>query len=342
MSKKNWIWCVFLLSVLCFSLGTVSAFQQQWFTAYQEWYNSSLTFACESQCFVLLWTLGGNNYLNLQGTLDGQWTVGFGFLVGQQIAPWPMMNIQWQWKLDQKFSFSDVPVYPQIPKEAQIVLLVQGNVKGSEVLANLRYFSFSEKLSQWWKDFWKMEPMTPYSINLRYGVKILGTSIVKYGYRIFVLLSLYIWLFKKNTKENKKNLILYLGIGIFLFIGLRNFITNYSIINQGLQWYVSQAWNNKTFFDLGDYISFTDQVRKKLDLDTILPGHVKSCKIQVNVFQDWPFKAHMGSVYLKPCELVLTWSEADYVVYYHMPIGSGDANKESLLQFNDNYLLKNK
>jgi len=82
--------------------------------------------------------------------------------------------------MDQKFNFSELQFFSQIPKEAQVVLIVQGKVSGSEVKAKLKYLSFFEKFDQAWKDFWKMEPMTPYTINLRYGVKILGSSIVQY------------------------------------------------------------------------------------------------------------------------------------------------------------------
>lgn len=293
-----------------------------------------MTFACENQCIVVLWTLGSNDYLNLQGTVEGQGTIGFWFLIGEQVAPGPMMNVQWQGKIDQKFSFSEVQFISQIPKEAQVVLLVQGKVKGNEVVANLRYLSFFEKFDQAWKDFWKMEPMTPYTINLRYGVKMLGTSIVQYWYILFILAAVYIWLFTKKNKEHKQQAILFFGIGIFLFIGLRNLITDFTIVQQWVKWYTT----NKMLFDLNDYIPFTDQIRKKLDLDT----GKKECTIQVHAFQDRPFKAHRESVYLKPCKLVNTWTEADYIIYYHVPVGSGDVGKEILLQMNDNYLLLSK
>ena len=337
MLKNVKYWIGLFLFVVMFWCLNVSAFQQQGFTTYQEWYNPDgfgVTFDCEQQCIVLLWTLGGNDYLQLNGIVEGQGALGFGFLMGEQVVPWPMINVQWQWNMDQKFNFSELQFFSQIPKEAQVVLIVQGKVSGSEVKAKLKYLSFFEKFDQAWKDFWKMEPMTPYTINLRYGVKILGSSIVQYWYILFILIALYIRLFSKKNKQKKGEMIFYFGIGIFLFLGLRNLITNAVIVQQ----WVKNYSTNQTLFDLGDYIPFTDQIRKKLELDV----GKKECTIQVNTYQERPFKAHRESVYLKPCKIVLTWSEAEYIVYYHVPIGSGDVDKKILLQMNDNYLLQNK
>ncbi|MEI6774015.1 MAG: hypothetical protein WCL18_04355 [bacterium] len=68
----------------------------------------------------------------------------------------------------------------------------------------------------------------------------------------------------------------------------------------------------------------------------------KSCKIYVDSFQDWPFRVHRESVYLKPCTLVFTSSEADYSVYYKKPVASGDLQKTVLVNFNGSSLLQNK
>jgi hypothetical protein len=70
-----------------------------------------------------------------------------------------------------------------------------------------------------------------------------------------------------------------------------------------LQSYVYQNDSDKKFFDLGDYITFTEKIREKLNLDK---DKNQNCKIFIDSFQDWPFKAHWESVYLKPCKVVLT------------------------------------
>jgi len=69
-----------------------------------------------------------------------------------------------------------------------------------------------------------------------------------------------------------------------------------------LQQYTFASPDTKSFFDLGDYIVFTEKIRETLELDTTK----ESCKFFVDSFQDRPFKSHWGSVYLKPCELVAT------------------------------------
>ncbi|MBU0626402.1 hypothetical protein KKH82_03060 [Patescibacteria group bacterium] len=47
------------------------AYQQQGFTSYQEDYGNKIDFACESQCVVLLETLGSMDYLYVEGQLQG-------------------------------------------------------------------------------------------------------------------------------------------------------------------------------------------------------------------------------------------------------------------------------
>jgi hypothetical protein len=54
--------------------------------------------------------------------------VGYGFLVGQQIAPGETVQVNGESSVDQQFAFSVLPFYAQLPAEAQLVLIVQGNV----------------------------------------------------------------------------------------------------------------------------------------------------------------------------------------------------------------------
>jgi len=130
---------------------------------------------------------------------------------------------------------------------------------------------------------------------------------------------------------------MFLGLGIFLFIGIRNLVTYTWIVDQWIKNYTNASLENKTFFDLWDYITFTDNIRKELLLDN---KNIK-CKIFVDSFQDWPFTPHRDKLYLKPCTLVLTWSEADYSIFYKKNIATGDFQKTLLLEYNWSYLFKN-
>jgi len=327
-----------LIVLLLFAVfPSFAAYQQQWFSQFQE-LDGNMNFVCDSQCFALVGPMWSSDYFTLRGTLQGIGAIGYGFVVGQQIIPGETIQINWMSTSDQQFSFSKSPYYSQVPKEAQLVIMVQGNVVGSQMHVALGFMDFYQKIGQWWKDFRQMETLTPYSINLRYWVKILWTSVIQYGYRIFILIAAYILFFVKWDKDKKFRKIFFLGIGIFLFIGIRNLITYIWIVDQGIKSYTNQFLDNKIYFDLWDYISFTDKIRKELNLDE----WKKDCTIYVDSFQDRPFKAHWESLYLKPCTLTLTWSEADYLLYYRKPVVSWDLQKTILVNFHWNYLLQNK
>ena len=314
-----------------------AAYQQQGFAQFQE-LDGNMNFVCTGQCFVLIGPLAGSDSISLNGDLQWSWLVWYGFLVGQQIAPGETIQIHGYSAINQQFSFAKLPFYSQLPKESQVILMVQGLITWNHIAATMWFMDAYQKIGQWWKDFWQMEPLTPYSINLRYGVKILWTSVLQYAYWIFFFAALYILFFVKWDKHTKFRKIFFWWIGIFLFIWARNIITYVGIVNQWIQTYTYPAMENKLFFDLWDYISFTDKIRKELKLDT----EKTSCKIFVDSFQDWPFTSHWTSLYLKPCTIVLTWSEADYSIYYKKPIASGDLQKTVLIHFNGSYLLLHK
>jgi hypothetical protein len=215
---------------------------------------------------------------------------------------------------------------------------VQGNVIGKNISISSTAYSLSQDLAQWWNDFWKMETLTPYSINLRYGVMIWWTSLVQYGYILFILGALFIFFFVKWTKEEKYRKIFFLGIGMFLFIGIRNLITNVWIAHQWISSYTQASPDDKTFFNLWDSIPFTDKIRKALDLDTTK----RHCTIYVDSIQPVPFTHHRENVYLKPCTIVQTWSMADYLLYYYKKVPDQYLTKPVIVQFHGNYLLQNK
>jgi hypothetical protein len=120
------------------------------------------------------------------------------------------------------------------------------------------------------------------------------------------------------------------------FIWIRNVITYTSILNQWLSWFKE----DKTYFDLWDYIAFTDKIRTELNLDSEKISK-DDCKIYISSFQDRPFTSHRESFYLKPCERVLTWDLANYKIYYKTQIPADDQNKKILIDFNNSYLLDN-
>lgn len=333
MKLKRLLLLPFFLVVPSFAL-----YQQQWFSQFQEQLDGTLQFVCSGQCMALIAPIAWSDYVKVQGNIQGNGIVGYGFLVGQQMAPAQTLPVNGMVNLDQQFTFQELPFYNQLPQDAQLVIVVEGALSGTMFSASLWSLWISQKLAQWRKDFWTMESLTPYSINLRYGVTILWTSLLHYWYWLFIIAALYILIFIKGDKHKKFRMVCFWWLGIFLFIGARNLVTYTWIVHQWLQQYTNAPEISKTFFDLWDYISFTQAIRDKLSLDT----QEVACKIFINSYQDWPFKAHRELLYLKPCSVTLTWSEADYIIYYHTPVASWDVSKPIMLQYHDNYLLQNK
>jgi len=328
--KKNLILLLLLFPAFWFT------YQQQGFKQYQENYWTS-NFVCEWQCIMLIWATDQYDMINLNWNLNWQWVLGYWFLVWQQIIPWEIIQINWNWQINEDFVFSKSQNFKQIPPNSQVVVIMEGNLQWN-IKPSIDILWLGQKISMLLKDFWDMETLTPYSINLRYWIKLLWTSILTYWYRIFILVAIYILVFSKEREKKKFQKIFYLWIWIFLFIWIRNLITYTRIVDQWLKNFTHQIIENKTFFDLWDYIAITDKIRKKLNLD----DKNISCKIKIHSFQDWPFRFHRENLYLKPCIWVMTWSEADYTLYYKKPIQQEDKDKKILIDFNWSYLLQNK
>ena len=310
-------------------------YQQYWFSEYNEkaW---NVSFSCSNQCYITLWEKNNIDYLNIKWSVNWNWDIAYWFTIWEQIALINQQKIFLQTQVNESINLSEYAQYfSSIPWNANLILLINWSVNW-ELNVDANVFSLWEKLSQWWKDFWSFETFTPYSINLRYWVKMNWISIVKYWYIIFIIASILVLIINKWKKEQKYRIIFYIWIWIFLFIWIRNTITYTKILNQWLKWFNA----NMSYFDLWDYIWFTNEVREKLNLDS--NAFTKDdCKIYINSYQERPFTTHRESFYLKPCERVMTWDLANYIIYYKTEIQSQDSDKKVLLNSNNSFLLEN-
>jgi hypothetical protein len=71
--------------------------------------------------------------------------------------------------------------------------------------------------------------------------------------------------------KQKKQFFLYLSLSFLLILSFKNLYSYYYITKTELQKYTIAKLEEKTLFDLGDYVTFTDKVRKILKLDDIKP-----------------------------------------------------------------------
>lgn len=109
---------------------------------------------------------------------------------------------------------------------------------------------------------------------------------MKIVYRIFIIGAVYILFSKKYVRRRLRSLA-YLGIALFLLMGARNLFNRIDRTSEGLQQYTFASTEQKTFFDLGDYIAFTTKIRETLELDEAYGK--KECTIYVDTPQDRPF-----------------------------------------------------
>jgi len=316
-----------LLAIWVFSYSAYWFDWQQWFNNFKE-KNNLITGSCEKQCFIFLDKLWNNDKLNINLNFTWNWKFGYWFLIWKQVIPWKIFGIKWKNILNYDFIFSENKYFSQIPQKSELILIFEWNIDINKLSYKLIENWFIDNILLWWWDFWNMETLTPYSINLRYWVKILGTSILKYWYIIFFLFFLFTLFFKKYRKID---VYILFWLGLYLFIGFRNLITYTNITKTWLETYVYSDYENKKFFDLWDYIVFTDKVIKAIDQ--------KKCNVYMKSIRDWPFKSHMISFYLKPCDIVNNISEADYVIYYKKNYKK-NIKWNILVDYNGSYLLK--
>lgn len=328
--------CRIFLAFFLFAFSSwVYAYEQQGFVNYTEQAVWVVDFQCEKECIILLGTKKNFDTIHFAGNLTGSGLIGYGILNNQEVIPWAFRQIDGTHSDDFVFSLRDLTYYDQIPESIPVLLFVEWMVQGNHASFWLEKSSFADRIATGWNDFWKSESLTPYSINFRYWVKILWVSIITIAYWIFVLFTLFLLLV---PRFRKKEYFISLGIILFLIIGTRNLYTYTWIVKSWLQSYTYAEADQKTFFDLWDYIVFTDKIRTALELDTRTDK--KDCTIFIDSIQDWPFKPHWDSQYLRPCHVVEDKNMADYSIFYHKPLVQ-DGSGTILLQYNQNFLLKN-
>ena len=220
--KKHIIYIfVCCVSLIWFCFG----YEQQWFLQYQEGSDWGISFECENQCVITIWQKDKIDYLSLDWIVNWNGTVLYGFLIWDQISILNQYNVTLSSQINESINFIEYKQYlSSIPWETNIILLVSWSVNWN-LKINADKFSFGQKMSQWRKDFWNMETYTPYSINLRYWVKLMWTSIIRYGYILFIFAAILILIFKKWKKEEKFRMVFYVWLWMLLFVWIRNLIT---------------------------------------------------------------------------------------------------------------------
>ncbi|MFA5747566.1 MAG: hypothetical protein WC872_00465 [Candidatus Absconditabacterales bacterium] len=207
-----------------------SKYQTQGFVSFQENFGK-VDFVCANQCFILLDKLGSNDYLNLNGKLEGNGMIGYGFLVGQQIYPGENLQVNGLANIDQIFSFSKLQFFSQVPKEAQVVVIVQGNLTGGQFNQQIGELSFFEKFTNGFKQALEYKEYNPRTINFLEGPMRNGKYINQAFFPLIIILlaiALLVYRFSVDSKNKRKAV--GFGVGVLVFFWI--FFDFFSTVNQ--------------------------------------------------------------------------------------------------------------
>jgi len=327
----NWVKGFFsFLIIFLFCVGWVYSYDSQWFDTITD-----SSFVCNNQCFLILWEKWSNDFLDITWNFSWKWNIWYGFLNWNQVILWEFYEINWNSNVSKKFLFDNLNLLSQIPDTTPIALVIQWNLLWDAYKFNLWKIDSFSKLKLKIEKFFSIEKLTPYSINLRNWAFLGSIAFVKFLYYTFLFLFI-IFIFFKQFRN--KYFFIYLFLVFFSLILFRDMINYVSILNTWLKTYSFEQSDKKTYFDLWDYIAFTDKIRKELKLDW--ENSKIKCDIYVDSYQDWPYKWHWESVYLKPCNVVNNPLIAQYWVYYKKNLDTKTINWKILVDFNNSYLIQ--
>lgn len=256
-----------LILLLAFAaFPTFAAYQQQWFSQFQE-FDGNMSFSCTNQCFALIGPFAGSDYATLQWTFQGDGVVGYGFLVWQQVVPGETIQVNGSATVDQQFSFNKLQFYSQIPADAQLVFVVQGNITWLQVGMQIGVLSFFEKFGNGFKQALEYKEYTPRTINFLEGPMRNGKYINQaFFWRIVVfLLAAVIRYFFSTDKKQKKNA-LYFWIGVLVFFWLLfdlfSTVNQVKIYNQTMS--ATNIMENGRVGRSSDFYQFLDFIKTKV------------------------------------------------------------------------------
>lgn len=307
-----------LLPILAF------AYQNQWFDSYTE-NGNSITFSCSNQCVLILGEKSKNDMIKISG-LKGDGDAVAGVMGTNQF--YPITNK----KASENPSFIVNSLNGQaIPSNAPVALVFQGKVSATNASILFTQSNIVDKIGQIRSDFRANEPMTFYSINLRYGVKLLGTPIVVIWYWVFFLGLIILYVKKRFNVKNT----LYLALSIFMIIAIKNLIATSAITIDGLQTYSFANSGSKVYANLGDNYEFMSLARKAMKIDD---QQIHSCKVYLECGQERPYCVHADYIFIKPCESTKIIWEADFAIYYQKTPTS-TAWRRTILERNGSFVL---
>lgn len=256
---------IYLLCSVFLILGFSYWYEQYWFSEYKEksWKSS---FSCTNQCYITLAQKWNVDYMNLQWSLNWNWTIAYWFTVWEQFALINQQNVFGVTQINEAINFSDYAQYfSSIPDNANLILLVNGSVKW-DLNIDANVFTIWEKISQWWKQASQYYEYNPRTINFLEWPMRNWKYINQYFFKLIIIL-LVIWLvwYFFASKKWKRNALIY-SICVLSFF--RVFFSYFSTKNQ-IKIYkdavdATNIMENWRVWKSSDFYQFLDFIKTKV------------------------------------------------------------------------------
>lgn len=207
------------------------AYENQGFISYQE-IDWNIEFQCDNQCFILVWDSILWDYIDINWSVEGNWSIWYGFLQWQQIIPWVFTQIDQFVDLNQKFNFSDSPYRNQLPKNVniQIMLLIQWNIKG-KIKPSLWEMWVFDTIWNWFSQALLYKSYNPRTINFLewpiWNGKYINQAFLN---MIIILLVIAIIIYLLSTNLDSKRKSIYFWVWVLIFF--RIFFDFFSTVNE--------------------------------------------------------------------------------------------------------------
>ena len=288
----------------------------QWFDKFST-INNWINFICNSQCVIWIDELKYYKKLEIKWNLYWTWKVELAFLINNKLVP---ADIRLLKNNNIIFYFTDFKFYNQIPKNAIITLIFLWKIKGNDVKIELSNKLWFFKMV---KDFFRIEWITPYIINLKYWGKLFNIPEIKFLTYFWLI---FIWLILLLSIKNKFKYTLYVLLILTSIVFFKNLYEYIIVTKQNIE----NFQNHKTVFYLNDYYNFIKDIRNLIDFN--------DCTYNVLSYQNWPFATWSKNIYLKPCKYVSI--NPEYVIIYKDKIPMKYRACNILYNKNYNLLLK--
>jgi hypothetical protein len=310
---KKGIVCLALL----FLSNSAFAYQQQWFTSYEE-KDNKISFTCTKECALILGAKESNNLVQVSWVQWSWQIIVWVIAAGNQIFPIKILPSQTSFQVLVESVNGQV-----LPAQAPVALIFQWNMNMQWWTISLANAGRMTKFGQWWDEFWTFDTFRPYTINLLKGPMAWGRSANNIFFYIFLLGAIFIFIKHGKKRRNIKKYIFMLWLIVWVMYDIRMWAEMIWYYHHDYVHYISPTSDAKTYRDRGDFYRFVEFTKREVDNQWLSTWDVISFKSDI----PWPFPWSM-SYFLYPYTVTYNYTgdtKATAVYLSSSFVLSGDA-----------------